>query len=206
MEIPELKRRATMRNVALAMLLCAGAVRASLIYEFTYTQTSGSIQGFSIFFVAPGFLGGTSPETPITPVTVTDGVTDWPIAKYRPFNIIGPECYLFGTESVALNTCGVPTTNSVAPPDGSFQVIFLGNPFTTGTFVPDYFDGFFLGGAGGTISSSTGAMSLRITNVPAVPEPSSAVFLGLGLAALGLAGNRRLLGCDRFSHVARGSQ
>jgi len=138
-----------MRKLILSILLLTGIAHGSVTYIFTYRPTSAPFIGFSAAFVVPTYLGGNGSETSMTPVDIDNGTTNWSLTKYRTKNIIGPQCFLFGTASVSLNDCGTNATNGVAPPDGSLTVIFLGNPTFPGTYTPDYFSGAFLSATGG---------------------------------------------------------
>src|SRR5579863_2964845 len=63
------------KRIALAVLLMSGAVSArasALLYDFTFTPTSGTVKAFEFSFVVPSFVtNGQSPA--FTPFTITDG-------------------------------------------------------------------------------------------------------------------------------------
>ncbi len=121
-----------MRKWILSILLLTGMAQGSVTYNFTYTRSSGTIQSFSIVFTTATFLAGNGSETALTPVNITNGSNNWSITKYLTKNIIGPQCFLFGTASVTLGKCGSNISDAVGPPDGSLTVI-LGLPFSAGT-------------------------------------------------------------------------
>src|SRR5579863_2124405 len=85
-------------RIALAVLLtlCAVSARAGpLVYDFSFTPTSGPVEAFEFSFVVPSFV--TNGQTPaFTPFTITDGTNSVTMTQdLFVYNI--NSCFEFGT-------------------------------------------------------------------------------------------------------------
>jgi hypothetical protein len=157
--------------------------RASVIYDFWYSETAPSIQNFFLTFTAPGYV--TAGQIPtFVPFGVTDGTTNWTMTQSLATPTIagGHFCFEFGTATnSALGTgCGV----GAYPPNGG-SLLF---DFTQGPALPTA-DGFYYGDGvfiSGTNVDGYGNVALGIVTIPTpTPEPRSGIFL---LSSLFLAG------------------
>jgi hypothetical protein len=111
---------ATRNCTLLAMLLLstfAASARASQIYSFSFTPTSGPIESFGFSFTVPTFVTtGQSPA--FTPITITDGTNSETLSLDFAETPGGYSCFEFGTATDStLNNgglCGVEW----GPPNG----------------------------------------------------------------------------------------
>ena len=99
------KHRPTLYWLALAIALAAPAARASLLYQFSYTSPTPTLNSFSFSLASPTFITSGSPA--FTPFTVTDGTTSWTMTQDLVVQANGFSCFEFGTAyGATLLGCG----------------------------------------------------------------------------------------------------
>ena len=124
-------RKHTFLAVFLLSVFAASA-RADLIYSFSFTPTSGSIESFAFSFDVPTYVTtGQSPA--FDPFTITDGTHSASITEDLAENITSGSCFVFLTATGASSDsdCDVDVH-----PNGAAVLMEAsgGLPTTTGTF------------------------------------------------------------------------
>lgn len=181
--------------------------RGELIYKFSYTPTSGTVQGFSFSIVSPNFIG----QGPLTfePFSIIDRSTVLPVTQ--GFAGVagggstslpdGTGCFAFGTsgaDALAFyQGCGWAIPNASAP-QAAFSINMAGGlpmrtlsiswlPFNGLVVLDPLQHGDFFGNC--CAGALTGNLQLSITGTPApssVPEPSGIELSAAGISVLGI--------------------
>jgi len=193
-----------MKYFTLVLVSVFGAVLpayGSLLYSFTYTAQTGTVQSFSFSLLSPTFIGSGTPA--FQPFTVTDGSTALTISQDlvgtstgitlgSTFLPPGDGCFSFATSGADLAQFG--GCGWAIPNNGVSQAAFTvdipgGLPSAIGTSSNLIFDGITLLQPSGTEDGfynccggqSSGAMQLTVSQVPEPPTFLPVVILAAGI-------------------------
>jgi hypothetical protein len=180
-------RKQTFLAVFLLSVFAASA-RADLIYSFSFTPTSGSIESFAFSFDVPTYVTtGQSPA--FDPFTITDGTHSASITEDLAENITSGSCFVFLTATGASDNsqCDI----NVGDNGAAVQMKAAGGlPTTTGTFT--YISAALLG-TGTEVEGVAGVTELTITNAPlTTPEPSSWILMSTMLLAVAFVARKSM--------------
>jgi hypothetical protein len=180
--------------LTLAVCLAGGIAHADIEYQFNVNAT-GPMDAFSFSFTSPTFVGGGATPA-FTPFTVMDDLTPQNSWTMTQDLVCGnPTLFEFGTAGADLFSittgafpgCGFGLN---AGTDGGFFLDVSALPTATGTYGINGGNGIFGFGASQALPRNfTG--SLTVSNVSAVPEPTSILLFGSILGAVGWRVRRR---------------